>query len=548
MYKKTTKAVPIFSYLFLALSLVCNSQEKPGEILIPLLPGEKVWSGVIREGNKMPFNDGYRFDFYANNMSNQAQPLLLGNKGLWVWSEDPFAFEVQQGKLIVTNYKGIVKFGHEGNCLADARKYASITFFSPSGKMPDDLLFLKPQYNTWIELNYHQNQEDILKYSQAILDNGFSPGVLMIDDTWQEDYGLWKFHPGRFPDPKKMIDKLHQMGFKVMVWICPFVSADQALLVREIMKSKGFLMQKKENQLTWDKAKDPAMIKWWNGYSALLDFTNPAAVKWFNNELDRITKEYNVDGFKLDAGDMNFYPPDALSMESASPNRQCELYAQFGLRFPLNEYRACWKMAGLPLAQRLHDKSHSWADVQKLIPHMITEGLAGYTFSCPDMIGGGYIESFDNVKTLDQDLVVRSAQIHALMPMMQFSVAPWRILDATHLEAIKVAVSIREKFIPTIMELAQKSAKTGEPIVSSLEYYFPNQGYEGVNNQFMLGENILVAPVDTKETSRKVILPKGIWLSDDGITYKGGATYNIEVPINRLPYFMSINKGKGNAK
>jgi len=508
-----------------------------GEIQIPLLPGEKIWSGAIKEGNNMPFKEGYRFDFFANNQFNQIQPLLLGSKGLWVWSEEPFAFEVLPGKLIITNSSGEVKFGHAGSSLAEGRKFASEHFFPPSGKLPDELLFSKPQYNTWIELTYNQNQEDVLKYAQAIIDNGFSPGVLMIDDTWQEDYGLWKFHPGRFPNPKDMMDKLHQMGFKVMVWVCPFVSADQALVVREIMNGKGFLMQKKEG-FTWDNATDPAIIGWWNGYSALLDFTNPAAVAWFNGELDRVVRDYGMDGFKFDAGDMGFYPVDALSMVPASPNRQSELYAQFGLRFPLNEYRACWKMAGLPLAQRLHDKNHNWEDVQKLMPHMITEGLAGYTFSCPDLIGGGDYVSFLDLNTFDQDLVVRSAQIHALMPMMQFSVAPWRILDAEHLTAIKAAVKIRERFTPTILDLARQSAKTGEPIISSLEYYFPNQGFEAVNDQFMLGGTILVAPVDKKETSRKVVLPKGKWLSDDEKTYKGGTTYSIDVPLARLPYFI----------
>jgi alpha-glucosidase len=53
----------------------------------------------------------------------------------------------------------------------------------------------------------------------------------------------------------------------------------------------------------------------------------------------------------------------------------------------------------------------------------------------------------------------------------------------------------------------------------------------------MLGGNILVAPVDKKETSRNVVLPKGNWLADDGKKYKGGKTYLIDVPINRLPCF-----------
>lgn len=524
---------------FVAVSCHAASAQKVATSqAIPLQAGEKIWSGAIKEGHKMPFATGYKFDFYANNMYNQIQPLLLSNKGLWVWSEEPFAFEVQSNQLEISNSKGEIKFGRAGNNLYGARNYAAATFFPASGKMPDELLFSQPQYNTWIELTYNHNQEDILKYARAIIDNGFSPGVLMIDDTWQEDYGLWRFHPGRFPDPKKMMDELHRMGFKVMLWMCPFVSADQAVIVREIMKGKGFLMQKSSPQTTWETAEHPAIIPWWNGYSALLDFTNPAAVAWFNKELDYLVNEYKVDGFKLDAGDMDFYPVTALSMTPASPNRHSELYAQFGLRFPLNEYRACWKMGGQPIAQRLHDKNHTWEDVQKLIPHMLTEGLVGYTFSCPDMIGGGDYTSFLDLKSFDQDLVVRSAQIHALMPMMQFSVAPWRILDTEHMNAIKKAVKIREKFTPVIMDLAKQSARTGAPIISSMEYSFPGQGYESVLDQFMLGNNILVAPVDKKETSRRVILPKGKWLADDGKIYKGGTSYQIEVPIDRLPYFI----------
>jgi alpha-glucosidase len=197
-------------------------------------------------------------------------------------------------------------------------------------------------------------------------------------------------------------------------------------------------------------------------------------------------------------------------------------------------------MAGQPLAQRLHDKSHSWDDVQKLIPQMLTEGLAGYTYSCPDLIGGGNYVSFLNLKSVDQDLVVRSAQIHALMPMMQFSVAPWRVLDAEHLNAVKCAVKIREHITPTILELARQSAKTGEPIVRSLEYVFPHQGFEEMKDEFMLGDSILVAPLDRKGITRHVVLPKGKWISDDGKNYEGGAIYDLNVPLHRIPYFRRV--------
>ena len=169
------------------------------------------------------------------------------------------------------------------------------------------------------------------------------------------------------------------------------------------------------------------------------------------------------------------------------------------------------------------------------------KGLFGYAFSCPDLIGGGEWTSFLDESKLDRELVVRSAQVHALMPMMQFSVAPWRILKPDQLDAVKKAVALRMKYTPLIMRLANEAAKTGEPIMKSMEYVFPNQGFADVKDQFMLGDQILVAPLLEKgKTQREVKLPKGIWIADDGKKFKGGNSYTIDVPLDRLPYFNLI--------
>ena len=87
---------------------------------------------------------------------------------------------------------------------------------------------------------------------------------------------------------------------------------------------------------------------------------------------------------------------------------------------------------------------------------MLLQGLVGYTYTCPDMIGGGEISSFWGEKNnLDQDLIVRSAQCQGLMPMIQFSVAPWRVLDSVHFNAVKKVIAVRNKMMPVIMELAR---------------------------------------------------------------------------------------------
>jgi len=531
--------------LFFILPLVvftqCHQSKQTNADKIILEDGEYVWAGMIMHGQLMPFTAPYELDFYAGNIGNQLSPLLLTSKGRYFWSEEPYSFSIDDKELIINDPHGCLVQGKSGNTLAEAQKYARETFFPASGLMPDSLLFKAPQYNTWIELNFNQNQEDVLKYAKAIVDNGLSPGVFMIDDTWQEDYGVWDFHPGRFPDPKGMIDQMHEMGFKVMLWICPFVSADQSRLYYKLKGEKALLLDKTDENTTWETASKLAMIPWWDGISAELDFSNPSAVNWFNEQLDRLVADYNIDGFKFDAADMRFYPANALSKGNYNPNEHCESFTQFGLRFPLNEYRACWKMGGQPLAQRLHDKAPTWEALQTLIPGIIVAGLSGYTFCCPDMIGGGLLSAFEDLNNVNQEILVRSAQCHALMPMMQFSVAPWRVLDPENMEAVKKAADIRKQFTPLIMELARKAAKTGEPIMTNLEYYFPNQGYAEIKDQFMLGDKMMVTPMVESGSKRSVVFPEGEWKADDDQVYQGGKTYEIEVPFDRLPYFTKLN-------
>lgn len=512
----------------LAATAAPAQESVPSELRLKLLPNEVWWGGAVALGRKMPFGaTPVAVDLAGDNYGNQAAPLLLSSQGRYVWCEKPFSFSVDPDGLKVSSPGNAIRHGQAGRTLRTAYAFASAQFFPTDGKTPDLSLVSAPQYNTWIELMYDQNQRDILKYARAILDNGLPPGVLMIDDNWQEDYGKWTFHPGRFPDPRAMMKELHGLGFKVMVWVCPFVSADSDVY-RALAKKDAFLME---------KPGDPAMVTWWNGKSAVLDLTNPVARSWFTEVLSRLQSDYGVDGFKLDAGDPEFYNPAHVAHEPLHANDHTRRFSEIGLAFPLNEYRASWNIAGRPLVQRLRDKRHEWPDLEALIPDMVAAGLLGYTFVCPDMIGGGEFQSFLNDATIDQDLIVRSAQVHALAPMMQFSVAPWRVLDAAHLAAVKEAVALRQRFTTRILELVKTGAATGEPILRPLAYVFPEAGYEKVKDQFMMGDDLLVAPMVAKGTSRTVLVPPGKWKADDGTIFAGPRQVTLEVPLGRLPYF-----------
>jgi len=500
---------------------------------IEVLPAEKWWGGATGLGYTMPFGDNSKkVDLRTQDFNNQTSPILVSNKGRYIWSDSPFSFEFKNNKINIVSHRGIIECVQAGETLKDAYLTASQKHFPPSGQLPPELFFSKPQYNTWIELIYNQNQQDVLKYAKDLLSNGFPPGILMIDDNWQKYFGNFEFKPDRFPDPKGMVDELHSMGFKVMLWVSPFVSPDSQEY--RYLRNKGYLVKEKGTGR-------PAILDWWNGLSACYDLSNPDAYNHLLTTLKKMQSDYGIDGFKFDAGDQERYLEEDVDVfdNKSFDTQQTYLWAKLGLEFPYNEYRACWKLGGEALVQRLGDKRYSWDDVAKLVPDMIAVGLLGYSYACPDMIGGGEYSSFQGVNpsNFDQRLMVRSCQIHSMMPMMQFSVAPWRILDKKHLDICMKYAKWHEELGVYILELARNSAITGEPIVRHMEYMFPNEGFENCRDQYMLGDKYLVAPIMSENDTRTVMLPKGNWTDDTGKKYKGGKTYTITVPIERLLWF-----------
>ena len=510
---------------------------------VKMLEGENWWGAANYFGSKMPFTEKstLNVDLRKRGFANQFASMLISDKGRVVWCEDQTAITITNGTIkMVCGTTAPVLLEKGGNNLKDAFLHAANKWFPSTGRTPDLLFFSAPQYNTWIELTYNQNEKDILAYAQSMLDNGLPPGVLMIDDTWQAGYGDWRFEPTRFKDPKGMMDKLHAQGFKVILWMCPWVSMDIPAFrriawgtnpndVKGYPTKGGFLM---------DGTK-PAATRWWNGYSALLDLTHPNAQAWFKEQLDGLVRDFGADGFKFDGGAVDSYAQGFGTYDrKASSGDQVLAYAKYCLEYPVCEYRNAWRFQGQPVVERLHDKGHEWSELQKLGPDMIGGGLLGHPFMCPDMIGGGSWTAFLPGAPFDAELFVRSAQVHALCPMMQFSASPWRVLNKEHQQIIRDTVAIRQKFAARFVDLARASGHTGEPMLRNLEYNYPGMGYAAVRDQFMMGTDLLVAPVVEKgQTERKVVIPPGTWIADDGETVVGPKTVTVKAPLSRLPYF-----------
>ncbi|MBQ4268907.1 MAG: glycoside hydrolase [Clostridia bacterium] len=360
-------------------------------------------------------------------------------------------------------------------------------------------------------------------------ESGYPYSVYMIDSEWANHYGALRFDPEKFDDPQAMLKNVKALGFKVMVWESPFITSDSPEF-REL-KEKNLLVKSADGKI--------AVREWWDGISALLDITNPEAVQWLEERNEKLLA-LGVDGFKLDAGDVEYYRDDDITFGGVPARGQCKAWAEFGLRYPFNELRAGYNVGGKGINQRQADKWHRWEKpgLQAIVPEIIGMGLMGYWYTCPDMVGGG---SIGQIGDIDEELFLRYAAASALMPMMQFSALPWRCLSKESNEICKKFAKMHESFGEYICALAENASKTGEPIARHLAYEFPCEGFETEMRAFMLGGEYLVAPVLEKGVRQKTLrLPKGQWQYFDGRIFEGGKEVTVDAPLDTLPYFKKI--------
>lgn len=522
--------------------------------------GEHWYGGAVNLGEEQPWTDssdtcnrryGKRdYDLSVDCWGGGVMPFLVSDRGRYVWSEGPFKFRFEKGTLRIESNVEKVSVTKAGETLREAYLAGTRAHFPFSGKTPPAEFFTKPQFNNWIEIFLHGvNQEVSEKYVRDLAASGFPCGVFMTDGGWMKYHGSELFDEIKFPDPVRYFDLIRTNGWKSILWMSHFVSPDSQKEYRQLryyphagipgsgyQKGLDYLVHKKHGN-------DCVIMSWWSGRSAGYDLTNPEAFEYYVRRLQKFASDYHFDGFKFDAGNPDFIPEDDYRLFKPGMPR-CEYgraYTMVGTRIPYNEFRSGYGTGGKEIVQRLHDQPHAWAAQKNIIKDMISGGLIGYPYAVGDMIGGGLCGSFFPGKPFYPELVVRSCQLQALMPMMQFSLAPWRVLSKEYCDICRDYANLHCSFGPYIMTLAENAAKTGEPILRSMDYEFPGQGFGACDTQFMLGPDWLVAPVLTSENKVTVRLPKGEWKDDLGATHAGPKTLELaDVPIARLPRYQRV--------
>ena len=517
------------------------------------LEGEKWWGGVVNDGDEMPYGSTKApVNLAWYNHGGATAPFLLSSAGRYVWSDRPFTYAFTNDVLYLSSETERVEPVTAGKTLRDAYLAACARHFPFDGRTPATLLFTMPQWNNWIEIAIQgMRQSSVDAYTDALAASGFPCGVYMMDGGWFSHMGSYAFHAPDYPDPKGMFERIRSHGWKTMIWTAHFVSPDSREY-KMLRHGRGYMITGKD-VLAYSAyrgrsghigAKAAGVVWWWSGISAVWDLTYAPGWEDYVATLERFAAKYGIDGFKFDAGDpfrlydtVRFHDPKKEAVDYSHD------YVRVGAeRFPYNEYRCGFRTGGMAVMQRLHDQKHTWAALRGVSGKMQNAGLLGSPYVVADMVGGGEAGTFRPGGYFSEKLFVRSCAQQALHPMMQFSAAPWRYLSPENVAICRKFADLHIRFAPYILALANHAAKTGEPILRTMEYEFPGCGYARPMTQFMLGAKYLVAPVVEENDAVDVSLPAGRWKDDLGEVHVGPKVLRLkDVPLDRLAYFERLD-------
>jgi alpha-glucosidase (family GH31 glycosyl hydrolase) len=387
--------------------------------------------------------------------------------------------------------------------------------------------FEVPLWNTWGQFYTSIDQQKALAYADGLAASGVPGHTVQIDDKWESNYGNFTFDTTKFPDPAAMSDHIHSLGFDVGLWVTLWLNTDSTSYPEAA--AKGYLLM--------DGA-DPSKVcnvEWWNGTAGIVDLANPDARAWYEAKLRDLMERYGIDGFKFDT---RFYDEKCKPRDGFTATDYIRLGADLADQFDLQGagVRIHWtgsQKHGFVIRQL--DKGTSWDSLQVAVTQDLAISTVGYPFVETDMIGGSLGQPPPT-----KEVLVRWAQAAALMPLMYSSTTPVGY-DAQTVDLYKRAIAMHRRLAPYIEAQVRRAVAGGEPIMKPLFFEFPReQRTYTITDEWLLGDDVLAAPMVGPGDSRDVYLPRGRWFDvNRGSTVRGPKVlHDYPAPLDVTPVFV----------
>ncbi len=375
--------------------------------------------------------------------------------------------------------------------------------------------------------------------------------VIYFDIHYMDGYRVFTWNKERFPEPEKLLNDLKKIGFKVVTIIDPGVKVDTNYFVAQEGIKNDLFAKYPDGKFYQGEV--------WPSWSFFPDFTKDATRKWWGDKLGLFLKQ-GVEGIWNDMNEpavwgQNF--PDIVLFDdngfNASHKKIHNVYglsmAQAtyeGLRKYSNKRHFILTRAGFSGIQRYAavwtgDNIANDEHLYLACTMSLNMSLSGVPFIGSDV--GGFIgEPSDN-------LIIRWYQLGAFTPFFRGHSSidtrfrePFAFSEFVERD-IKNAIELRYKLLPFWYNEFYNSSKTGLPVMRAMFLNYQNDENCYAHDsqyQFMIGENLLIAPVlNSYDKFKKLYLPSGKWYNwNDNKIVDGGKWIIEEVPINKIPIFL----------
>jgi alpha-D-xyloside xylohydrolase len=398
-------------------------------------------------------------------------------------------------------------------------------------------------FGLWLTTSFttKYDEKTVNNFIDGMAERKIPLSVFHFDCFWMKAFQWVDFEwdTSQFPDPPAMLERLKKKGLKICVWINPYI-AQKSRLFDEGME-KGFLVKKANGDVwQWDN---------WQAGMALADFTNPEAAAWYQEKLKTLL-DMGVDAFKTDFGER--IPVDVMWHNGADGEKMHNYYSHLYNKtvFDLLEKEkgkgeaVVFARSATLGGQRfpVHwggDCSATYESMAETLRGGLSLSLSGFGFWSHD-IGG-----FENTATADlfkRWTAFGLLSSHSRLHGNESYRVPWNFDDEA-CDVLRFFTELKFTLMPYLYSFSVQAVREGLPLMRPLILEFPDDpGCVYADRQYMLGSNILVAPVFSETGIVSYYLPKGKWTNIiSGRIIEGGCWQTEEHGYFSLPLLARPN-------